>query len=201
MEFNEKLQNLRKQKGLTQQDLAEKLFVSRTAVSKWESGKGYPNIESLKQIAKLFDITIDELLSTDEILTLAQQENCQKQSNMRDLVFGLLDVGVSSLLFLPLFAQNINGAITDTALFGLTAVSLYLKICYLSLVFSAVVTGLLTLALQTCESRFWVKIKAPLSIILNLLCVIIFTLSRQPYPALLLLIFLIIKMSIFIKKQ
>ena len=50
MEFNEKLQELRRQKGLTQEKLAEKLYVSRTAVSKWESDRGYPNIESLKAI-------------------------------------------------------------------------------------------------------------------------------------------------------
>ncbi len=42
MEFNEKLQQLRKKNNLTQEQLAEQLFVSRTAVSKWESGKGYP---------------------------------------------------------------------------------------------------------------------------------------------------------------
>ena len=54
MEFNEKLQELRKQKGLTQEELAVTLFVSRTAVSKWESGRGYPNIESLKTIAEFF---------------------------------------------------------------------------------------------------------------------------------------------------
>ena len=46
MEFNEKLQQLRKKSGLTQEQLAEQLYVSRTAISKWESGKGYPNIES-----------------------------------------------------------------------------------------------------------------------------------------------------------
>ena len=51
MEFNEKLQELRKQKDLTQEELASNLYVSRTAISKWESGKGYPNIESLKLIA------------------------------------------------------------------------------------------------------------------------------------------------------
>ena len=50
MEFNEKLQELRKKKGLTQEELADILFVSRTAVSKWESGRGYPNIESLRDI-------------------------------------------------------------------------------------------------------------------------------------------------------
>ena len=54
MEFQEKLQQLRKQKGLTQQELADQLYVSRTAVSKWESGRGYPNIDSLKAIAAFF---------------------------------------------------------------------------------------------------------------------------------------------------
>ena len=52
MEFNEKLQQLRTGKNLTQEQLAEQLYVSRTAISKWESGKGYPNIESLKCISK-----------------------------------------------------------------------------------------------------------------------------------------------------
>ena len=47
MEFNEKLQSLRKNKGLTQEELAEALYVSRTAISKWESGRGYPSIDSL----------------------------------------------------------------------------------------------------------------------------------------------------------
>ena len=50
MEFNEKLQELRKSKGLTQEELARDLFVSRTAVSKWESARGYPGIDSLKEI-------------------------------------------------------------------------------------------------------------------------------------------------------
>ena len=63
MEFNEKLQQLRKQNNMTQEQLAEKLYVSRAAVSKWESGKGYPNIESLKAISKLFSVSIDDLLS------------------------------------------------------------------------------------------------------------------------------------------
>ena len=67
MEFGEKLQELRKKKGLTQEELAEFLFVSRTAVSKWESGRGYPNIESLKAIAKFFLVTVDELLSCNEV--------------------------------------------------------------------------------------------------------------------------------------
>ena len=79
MEFNEKIQILRKKRGFTQEELAAALYVSRTAVSKWESGRGYPNIDSLKAIAKFFDLTVDELLSGEELLTLAQEENKQKE--------------------------------------------------------------------------------------------------------------------------
>ena len=67
MEFNEKLQLLRKQQEMTQEQLAEKLFVTRTAVSKWESGKGYPNIDSLRNLAEFFSVSIDELLSGSDI--------------------------------------------------------------------------------------------------------------------------------------
>lgn len=52
MEFSKKIQELRNKNKLTQEQFAEKLYVSRTAVSKWESGKGYPSIDSLKYISK-----------------------------------------------------------------------------------------------------------------------------------------------------
>ena len=106
MEFNEKIQELRKQKGLTQEELAEKLYVSRTAISKWESGRGYPNIESLKAIAKFFSVTVDELLSSGEILTIAEEDNKRKEKRFRDLIYGLLDFSIAMLLFLPFFAEK-----------------------------------------------------------------------------------------------
>ena len=56
MEFNEKLQELRKARSLTQEELAEAVFVSRTAVSKWESGRGYPSIDSLKELSRFFRV-------------------------------------------------------------------------------------------------------------------------------------------------
>ena len=84
MEFHEKLQELRKQKGLTQEALAEAIFVSRTAVSKWESNRGYPNIESLKAIAKFFGVTVDTLLSGEELLTISEADSKKKENHFRD---------------------------------------------------------------------------------------------------------------------
>ena len=68
MNFGEKIQKLRNQNKWTQEELAEKLYVSRTAVSKWESGKGYPNIDSLKEIAKIFNIT--EKIDDNDVFTV-----------------------------------------------------------------------------------------------------------------------------------
>ena len=51
MTFGEKLKNLRGQNGITQDELAEKLYVTRTAVSKWENDRGLPTIDTMKQIA------------------------------------------------------------------------------------------------------------------------------------------------------
>ena len=101
MEFNEKLQHLRKENNMTQEQLAERLYVSRAAVSKWESGKGYPNIESLKAISKLFSVSIDDLLSGDELLTLAETENRTNINTIYGLIFGILDPVSYTHLTLP----------------------------------------------------------------------------------------------------
>lgn len=74
MEFNEKLQELRKTRNLTQEELAEAIFVSRTAVSKWESGRGYPSIDSLKELSRFFSVSIDELIRPDEVVIAAERD-------------------------------------------------------------------------------------------------------------------------------
>lgn len=81
MTFDEKLKSLRKAKGLTQDELADKIFVTRTAVSKWETGQGYPSIESLKLLAKLFDVTIDELVSDKDVEIKIKQEETKNKTN------------------------------------------------------------------------------------------------------------------------
>ena len=201
MEFHETLQKLRTQKGLTQEELATALYVSRAAVSKWESGRGYPNIDSLKAIARFFSVTVDGLLSGEELLTLAEQENRREQSHIRDLILGLLDIGTVMLLFLPFFAQKAEGVIREVSLLALDPVSPYLKILYFVSVFACVVFGILLLALQNCRLPFWNQIKNKLSPALSASGALLFTLSLQPYAAAFLWIFSIIQVCILLKKQ
>lgn len=68
MIFSEKLQLIRKNKGLTQEELAEKLSVSRQAVAKWEAGQVYPEIDNLIQISNLFNVTVDYLVRDQECM-------------------------------------------------------------------------------------------------------------------------------------
>lgn len=201
MEFNKKLQELRKQKGLTQEELAEYLYVSRTAISKWESGRGYPNIDSMKAIGKFFEVTIDELLSGDELLTIAEEDTKQKERMIRDLVFGLLDCGMALLLFLPFFGQKAHGIIQEVPLLVLNNIQPYLKIAYIVFVGTMIVMGITTLALQNYHQRLWAQYKSILSLTLSAVGVCLFIISQQPYAAVFAFAFLIIKALMLIKGQ
>ena len=121
MEFHEKLQELRKNKGITQEELAENLYVSRTAISKWESGRGYPSIDSLKAISRYFSVTIDELICPEEIMIAAKEE---KENTMRKygvLICSLLDVFTVVLFAIPIYGNGTDAPST-VQLFLLTGI-------------------------------------------------------------------------------
>jgi len=200
MEFNEKLQQLRRQKNLTQEELAQALYVSRTAISKWESGRGYPNIDSLKAIAKYFHISIDQLLSGDELLCLAEENTKQKQTQFRDLIFGLLDCSMVLFFFLPLFGQKAGDVVQSVSLLALHDVSAWLKILYFILVISKTAWGISILALQNCQQNVWLTNKSRISLSLNILAAFVFIISLQPYAAVFVFAFLMIKVFLLIKK-
>ena len=201
MEFSEKLQTLRKQKNLTQEELAEILFVSRTAISKWESGRGYPNIDSLKAIAKFFGISIDQLLSGEELLTIAEKDVKEKENNLQDLIFGLIDISVAVFLFLPLFGQTSEGIIESVSLLSLSAISPLLKGAYFVLVIASILMGILTLVMQNCKDTFWLRVKIKGSLVLSAVTLLLFIISQQPYAATFLFVYFIIKVILITKRQ
>ena len=195
MEFHEKLQELRRQKGITQEELAQALYVSRAAVSKWESGRGYPNIDSLKAISKFYGITVDALLSGEEILTIAQEDSNNRAHRTRNLVFGLLDVSVAMFFLLPFFGQESAGVIQEVSLLELTQLQPWLKMFYFVVVLGIIAVGVFTLATQNTARKSWA-----VSLGCNAFGALLFILSRQPYAAAFLFIFLTIKVFLLTKK-
>lgn len=201
MEFNLKIQELRKQKGLTQEELAEILFVSRTAISKWESGRGYPSIDSLKAISEYFAISIDDLLSGKELILAAEQDNRQKIFRIQDIVFGLLDLAAVLFLLLPMFSQKAGNGFIGVSLIGLTDVMWYTKAIYIVIVALTVLCGVLTLALQDSDSLLWKKARRGFSISLSVMGCLIFIITSQIYAAIFSFLFILIKGILLIKWQ
>lgn len=201
MDFNEKLQELRKQKGLTQEELAQTLYVSRTAVSKWESGRGYPNIDSLKALATYFSVSVDDLLSGDQLLAVAQEETHTKTTRIRDLVFGLLDLSVLLLLFLPFFGEKVDGMVREVSLLALTSIALPVRILYWVVVVGTSAFGMVTWAIRRYEGAFWLRYTHLLSLLWSGAGVLLFILSPQPYAAALLFVFFAIKVILFMTQK
>lgn len=197
MEFGQKLQELRKQKGMTQEELAQTLYVSRAAVSKWESGRGYPNIDSLKAIAKFYGVTVDALLSCEEVLTIAKEDQKQREALTRGRVFALLDVSSILLFALPLFGQRSGSMALAVPLWSMTGIAPYLKAAYIIAVLGLAAVGAASLMVKR---RRWEKAKDGLSLLLNAAAVLLFVISLQPYAAILLFVYLMIKVLMLVKK-
>ena len=199
MEFGEKIQKLRNQNKWTQEQLAEKLYVSRTAVSKWESGKGYPNIDLLKDIAKLFNKTIDELLSSEEIIDIAKEENTTNIKRKNNLIYGLLDIISVLFIFLPLYAHKTEGFVYSVPLISTNDISNIIKISYFVVLSILSIIGIIELIMNFIENKKVQKIVNIISLGLETISTIFFAISRQAYLTAIIFIILIIKIAVIIK--
>ena len=199
MEFNEKLQELRKNKGLTQEELAEVLFVSRTAVSKWESGRGYPSIDSLKEIANYFSVTIDELLSGEKIISIAEKENKSNIQRICDLLFGIVDVFSFMLIILPLYPNPINGYIYSVNLFSYTETSAFNLFVYWIMFTALIISGAINVILTQTRFEKGQKLLTVISMGLSILTVLFLAMTRDAYAITVTFLLLIIKGILLLK--
>ena len=199
MEFNEKLQELRKNKGLTQEELAEILYVSRTAISKWESGRGYPNIESLKEISKFFDVSIDDLLSGEKLISIAEKENKSNIRNMCDLLFGIVDLFSFILVALPLYPNTIDGFVYSVNLLNYYETTSINLVIYWVMFISLFVVGAIKIILTKTKAEKGNKILMTLSIALNIFIVIFLALTREVYAVVITFLLLLVKGGVLLK--
>ena len=193
MEFHEKLQELRKSRGLTQEELAESLYVSRTAISKWESGRGYPSIDSLKEISNFFSVTIDELLSSEKLLSIAEKENKENLRSMCDLLIGLLDVCSFILIVLPLYPNMVNSFVYSVNLFAYTQITSLNRSLYWSMFGLLIVVGFIKLVLTKLKMERCNKMVTGVSMIIGILTVLLLAVTRESYAVVVVFLLLVVK--------
>lgn len=199
MEFHEKLQELRKNKGLTQEELAEALFVSRTAVSKWESGRGYPSIDSLKEISCFFSVTIDDLLSSEKLLSIAEKENKSNIQNMCDLLLGILDVCSFVLIILPLYPNMMDGFVYSVNLLAYTQTTALNRLLYWMMFSALVIAGIIKLLLTKFGNKRCNNTMTGVSMIISILLVLYLAMTREAYAVIIVFLLLVIKVVLLFK--
>ena len=200
LEFNEKLQELRKNKGLTQEELANALFVSRTAVSKWESGRGYPSIDSLREISRFFSVTIDELICPDEIISAAENEKKEFISRNTSLVFGLLDVFMAVLLLMPVFGNG-AGSFESVPLYSLTGINAWIKAVFTVVVAVAAVNGIFGVIVSNSDKPLLSRRIIISGAIISIAGCTVFLLTRQPYAGMICFAVLVIKGFLLLRRK
>lgn len=181
MEFNEKLQQLRTQKNLTQEQLAEQLYVSRTAISKWESGKGYPNIESLKGLSKFFAVSIDDLLSGEELITLAEIENHSNVKRIYNIINGIIDILAFSLIVLPIYGEPRGNHVYSVNLLANTHTPNINLGIHWTIFLLIVVLGVIRLIMIYLHKESLYDIISKVSIIAGGVATCLFAAAREPY--------------------
>ena len=192
MEFSEKLQELRKSRSMTQEELAEALFVSRTAISKWESGRGYPSIDSLKEISRFFSVTIDELICSDEMITVAENDKKEFVSKYISLICNALDILLAILLFIPAFGNGPSSSET-VSLLGLSGITPWLKTVFVVIIGITILNGICGVVIANLNKPTWSRHRLVTGVVLSILSVTVFIVTRQPYAGIVCFAFLVIK--------
>ena len=195
MELSKKIKQIRNDNKLTQEQFAEKMLVSWTAVSKWENGTCYPSIDSLKYMSLIFNISLDKLLSSEEILEIAKTENQSNISNYNSLLFCLLDIVRIIFIFLPLYSYKTNDFIYSVSLLNSNDLGTTLKIVFMLIFIMFLILGIIELIFNFKGNN---KLINKISIFLDVTSIFILIFTKQPYVIALMFVIFIIKIIMLI---
>ena len=201
MELNEKLQELRKNKGLTQEELAAALYVSRTAVSKWELGRGLPSIDSLKQISAFFDVSIDDLLSADKALSLAEQENKASQRSFCDLLLGISDLCAILLILLPLYPRVDGKTVYAVDFLTYARTAAFSGWIFAFLFAGLILTGAVKIGSVCGKTETAQPLLTGISLCISIAAVLLLAVTRNAYATSLTFLLLVIKGTLLLKRS
>lgn len=201
MELGEKLQQLRKTRGMTQEELAEALFVSRTAISKWESGRGYPSIDSLKALSAFFSVSVDDLLSAEKLMDIAEKDAESRMRRVSGRLFGAVDLSAFLLIFLPLYPNPADGYVDSVNLLAFTNVSPAIRGVYWALFLALILAGAVKIALTEVKAEKGQRAVTTFSMGVGILCVFLLALTKEAYAVVVAFLLLIGKTMLFFPKR
>ena len=147
MALSEKLYELRKKSGLSQEQLAEQLGVSRQAISKWESGKAFPESDTLISISQYFDVTLDYLMKENEpaseAITDAEKPQTKTKSGREKQIIGLVTclIGILCLLvwgIVSIFVPAASDRIGTSSMITIDGNGIFLIVCLAAVIAGAV---------------------------------------------------------------
>lgn len=200
MEFGEKLKELRKARSLTQEELAEALYVSRTAVSKWESGRGYPSIDSLRELSRFFSVSIDELVSPGEAIAAAEDDRRAFAGRLASLVCGMLDILPALLLFMPVFGNGVPDP-SPVSLVDLVCSNPWVKTVFALAVGLTILCGVCEVVAPRFERLSLNRALLISGCALSVACVAVFIVARQPYAGILCFALLVVKSLVVYRRD
>lgn len=118
MSFSEKLRELRKQKNLTQENLANEILVSRTLITKYESGAVYPTEENVKRLADYFGVAVSELMPEEERISAAVRTSLKPLWISLTAVALIISLTFLLLLVLPIFSYGYSYSFSSQFIHG-----------------------------------------------------------------------------------
>ena len=201
MELGEKLQQLRKSRGMTQEELAEALFVSRTAVSKWESGRGYPGIDSLKALSAFFSVSVDDLLSAEKLMDIAEKDTESKIRTVSGRLSGMADLSAFLLIFLPLYPNPADGYVDSVNLLSFTGISPVIRGVYWALFLALILAGAVKIVLTELKAEKGQRTVTAFSMGVGILCVFLLALTKEAYAVVVAFLLLIGKTMLLFPKK
>ena len=112
MEISERLKEIRQNAGMTQEEVAEKIMVSRVTVSHWENGKSLPDIVSLISLSDLYSISLDELVKGDSKMVEKVRKDAKDANNNKRLI-GVTAILVIAVLLVYAISRIVGGGFKD----------------------------------------------------------------------------------------
>jgi hypothetical protein len=163
------------------------------------AGRGYPNIDSLKEISNYFSVTIDDLLSSEKLLSIAEKENKSNIQNLGELLFGMIDLFSLLLIILPLYPNTVDGYIYSVNLFAYDEITLWKRFIYWGMFLALMLIGVIKILLMKFQIKNSYKYLTDSSMVLHILLVLFLAMARETYAIAMAFILLVIKGILLLK--